>query len=333
MKFAVLGGGAWGTALAQVLSDNGHQVVIFARKRQTAQEINERHTNSAYFGNEIKLPASLKASSDLEAALAEAEAVVLAIPTVSYRSVIQEMVPFLKRKVFLVSVGKGFDPETSMRLSSLIRELVPEEKRYPVVSLIGPSFAEEVIRRSLTLVTSVSLDIQTADTIQVAFSNSYFRVYTNDDEIGAEYASAMKNVIAIASGILTGLGYQDNAHAALLTRGLAEMMRLGTAEGGRVETYLGLTGLGDLTLTCSSLKSRNFTAGMKIGKDNTSSIFLKENKATVEGLKAALVIYNEAKRMKIDMPIVNVVYQILYNDKCPSDAVISLMKRSLKSEF
>ena len=209
---------------------------------------------------------------------------------------------------------------------------MPSDKLKAVVSLIGPSHAEEVVKRLLTVVNAVSEDEESAEAIQKLFSNDYFRVYRNTDVIGAEIGVALKNVMAIASGILEGMGQGVNARAALMTRGLAEMERYGVAFGAKPETFLGLDGVGDLIVTCTSTLSRNFTAGYEIGKDGSAENFFKTNKRTVEGIFACKVVYEEAKKHNIDMPITNAVYGVLYEGKKPQDAIVSLMKRDLKSE-
>lgn len=333
MKFAVLGAGAWGTALSQVLADNKHETVLYSRDLEITEEINSKHTNSQYFGKDVLISKDILATSSLQEALKETDAVVFAVPSNSYRDIISKVNPLLSQKIYVVTAAKGLDPQTYERLSDLIRDLMPENKRYPVVSLIGPSFANEVILRMLTSLTATCLDMKTAEIIQRAFSNDYFRVYANTDEIGAEYGCAIKNVIAIAAGILAGAGYGDNARAAIITRGLAEMTRFGVALGARPKTYLGLTGLGDLTLTCSSHQSRNFMAGFQIGKDDSADNFLMTNKNTVEGIETSKVIFKKALSMGIDMPIVSSVYSVLFLKKKPSEMIKTLMGRALKPEF
>lgn len=333
MRFAVLGGGAWGTALGNVLASNKHQVVIYTNRKEVEEEINRNKTNLKYLRTDVKLEDSIFATSDFKKACKDQDGFIISVPTSSYREILTELNKYLDKKVYIVSVGKGFDPSTQMRLSDLIREIIPEDKRYPVVSLLGPSFAKEVIQRQLTAVTATSLDLETAKTIQSAFSNDYFRAYVNQDEVGAEYAAAIKNVIAIASGILVGLGYNDDSKAALITRGLNEITRLGTKLGANIQTFFGLAGVGDLILTCSSSTSRNYSAGIEIGKADSAVEFMKTYTHTVEGVKTCKVINDKAERMKIDMPIVSAVYQVLYCGKKPSSIVEKLMKRSLKSEF
>lgn len=334
MKFAVLGNGSWGTALAQLLIDNGHDAILWGIDKKVNDEININHTNSQYFGNETKLPETLKSTLDLKEALKDAIGIVIAVPTAAVRSICKQIDPLIISKTYIISVAKGFDPITDERMSQVIRSEIPEEKRHEVVSLIGPSHAEEVILRLLTLVTSTSLSHEDAKFVQEAFSNKYFRVYTNTDEIGAEYSVAIKNIIAIASGCLDGLGYGDNARAALVTRGLTEMVRFGVANGGKFETYMGLTGIGDLMVTCNSHHSRNFMAGYAIGKADSAIEFLKTNTKTVEGIRSAKTIHElNSGKLKVEMPICEAVYEVLFEGKKPSTLVDTLMLRTLKKEL
>ncbi len=333
MKILVYGAGSWGTALAQILVDNNHDVILYGNDKQIVDEINTSHTNSKYFTDKVILPNKLKASNSYIEYLNQIDAIVIAVPTIAYRQVLTDINKYLNKKIIFISVGKGFDPSTENRLSTTIREIIDEQKRYPVVSLIGPSHAEEVIVRLLTCVTSTCLDINTGKIVQQMFSNNYFRVYTNTDEVGAEYAAAIKNVLAIASGIVSGLGLGDNSRAALMTRGLAEMVRFGTKQGGQLTTYLGLTGIGDLLVTCTSYHSRNFQAGLQIGKSNSSKEFLQNNKMTVEGVRTAKVIHDMCKLYKVEMPVVEGVYKILYEDVKPSSVLTEIMNRPLKNEF
>ncbi len=234
--------------------------------------------------------------------------------------------------MIIVNTSKGFHPETNERMSQVIRRFISEEHLSSVVSLIGPSHAEEVVIRMLTTICAVSLRHEDAVVIQELFSNDYFRVYTGSDEIGSEVGVALKNAIAVASGVLSGLGYGDNTRAALMTRGLAEMIRFGTAMGGKPETFMGLTGIGDLIVTCSSRHSRNFQAGYEIGKANDAQAFWKYNKKTVEGVRTAKVVYELAQQMHIDMPITSEIYKVLYENKDPKQSARDLMLRDLKPE-
>ncbi len=332
MKVTVLGAGTWGTALSQVLADNGHDVFLYARKQEVVDEININHTNVAYFPKEIILSSKIHAVISLSEAIEHARILVFCVPTLALKLLLKDVIPFLKKKVIIVNTAKGFDPDKKQRLSDLIREEVPKEKRSGIVSLIGPGHAEEVIQRQLTVVTATGQSLHANRTIQNLFSTSYFRVYTNQDEIGAEYGVAIKNAIAIASGILEGLGYGDNARAALVTRGLHEMVRFGKHFGGKTKTYLGLTGLGDLMVTCNSHHSRNFIAGVQIAKDNGAEHFLHSPHATTEGIKTVETVYFIAQEHHIYMPIVEAIYQVLYQQAKPKEVIISLMVRPLKKE-
>lgn len=331
MKICILGSGSWGTALGQVLIDNNHQVIIYGKSEDEINDININHANTRYFEN-VKLPTQMKATLSLEEALDDADVVVIAVPTVAYRSLLSEVNALLKRKVYLISVAKGFEENTFLRMSEVIRQTIDVNKRSEVVSLIGPSHAEEVILRMLTCISATCINENDAKFVQYLFSNEYFRVYIQLDEIGAEYGAAVKNAIAIASGITQGIGMGDNAKAALVTRGLVEMIRFGVKQGGKYETFMGLTGVGDLMVTCNSHHSRNFQAGYQIGLENNASNFLKNNTKTVEGIKTIKIVYNIAKNQNIDMPIIEGLYQVLYENKSPRDIVYQLMTRELKKE-
>lgn len=332
MKVAVIGSGTWGTALAQVLDDNKQDVIIYGNNPDQVNDINDNHKNAFFFGDDVILSPTIKATTDINVALEGADVVLLVVPTIAYRSVLNLISSKINRKLIFINTAKGFDTEKNIRISELLREIIPEEKREAIVSLIGPSHAEEVIKRDLTCVCSVSQDIDLALKIAELFSNDYFRVYANNDEVGSEYGVAMKNAIAIASGILDGLGFGDNARAALCTRGLAEIVRFGRHFGGNPKTYLGLTGLGDLIVTCYSFHSRNFTAGREIGKDDGVENFLKNNKKTVEGIRTIKVIHEMAKETGIELPIIETLYHVVYENKKPSEEIPLLMNRPLKIE-
>jgi len=329
MKLAVLGTGSWGTALAQTASDNGHETVMWGISEEEVKDISENHRNSRYFDDPVS--EKVTASSDLSV-MKDADVILAAVPTKALESVMKQAVEMIDHPVILVNVAKGFHPDSHKRLSEVIKDAVPEEKRTAVISLIGPSHAEEVIKRQLTVINAVSENEEAAKTVQNMFSNHYFRVYRNTDVIGAETGVAIKNIMAIASGCLEGIGQGDNARAALMTRGLAEMTRFGVAQGGKPETFLGLDGVGDLIVTCTSRHSRNFMAGLAIGQAGSAEEFLKTNTKTVEGILACRVVYEEAQKQGISMPITTEVYHVLYEGKSPYDAVNDLMKRSLKSE-
>ena len=331
MKIAVIGSGAWGTALAQVLVDNQHDVWIYGRNVDEVDSLNHQQ-NPKFFGD-IKLASGIKATTNLVESIDHAGMIVLAVPVIAIRSVCQEIAPLLTSQPIIVNVAKGFDPLTGGRLSDAIRSEISADKRSEICSLIGPSYAEEVVERLYTTIASVSIDPNVASKVQAIFSNSYFRTYTIVDEIGAEYGAAMKNIIAVASGIISGMGFRDNTRAGLITRGLAEMMKWGLAMGAKKDTYLGLTGLGDLTLTASSPTSRNFQAGYAIGKAGYAKDFIDHNTKTVEGILSTKLVYEASHKLGIELPIVNAVYAVLYENKDAKVAIQSLVNRKLKAEF
>ncbi|MEN9819337.1 MAG: hypothetical protein RL379_115 [Bacillota bacterium] len=331
-KVAIIGAGSWGTALAQVLADNGHDVLMYAKDPKVCLEINDRHTNSSYFKDVFNLPKSIKASCQLQDVILNQDVILLSVPSHAVRDMVKSIAPMLTHKTCIINTAKGFDPLTNQRLSETIRALLPKKMVKAVVSLIGPSHAEEVIDRQLTLVSAVCKKLEYAEMVSQLFSNEYFRVYVQQDEIGSEIGSALKNVIAIASGVVTGLNLGDNARAALVTRGLAELMRLGKVLGGKLKTHAGLTGLGDLIVTCYSKHSRNYQAGIKIGKDDSAKNFLETNQETVEGVAFAKIAHQLAKKYRLKLPIIEAVYAVLYEKKRPSELIKSLMNRPLRVE-
>lgn len=331
MKTAIIGSGSWGTALGQVLADNNQPVELIGVVEEEVDDINNNHKNSKYFPN-TELNPNLKATTNWDA-VKDADIVLLAVPTQAIESVAKKAAEYIDHPVIFVNVAKGFNPGSDERMSEVIRRVVPEEKISSVVSLIGPSHAEEVVERQLTSIDAISLRGSDAEEVQKLFSNEYLRIYTGDDEIGSELGAAVKNVMAIASGIIHGLGYKDNTRAALITRGLQEMIRFGTHFGGKPKTFIGLTGIGDLIVTCSSENSRNFQAGSQIGRENDVNHFLETNTKTTEGVRTAKVVHDLAVRENIDMPICEEVYQILYEGKEPKNCANDLMLRDLKKEF
>lgn len=264
-KISVLGAGSWGTALALVLADNHHDVHMWGHRQELIDQINEKHENHDYLPN-VALPASIQATTDMKQALEGTDAIIVAVPTKAIREVLKLANEFITSKVPFVHVSKGIEPDTLLRISQMIEQEVPEAKREAVVVLSGPSHAEEVGLRHPTTVTVSSENIEAAQFVQDLFMNNHFRVYTNPDVIGVEIGGALKNIIALAAGITDGLGYGDNAKAALITRGLAEIARLGTKMGGNPLTFAGLTGVGDLIVTCTSVHSRNWRCGNLLGK-------------------------------------------------------------------
>lgn len=330
MKTIILGTGSWGTALCQVLVDNHCDALMWGIDEFEVNDINLRHKNSRYA--DVILSNEIHAVRDINI-VKDADIILLAVPTNAIENVLLDAAKYINKKVIIINVAKGFHPITHKRLSEVIREIIPGELLESVVSLIGPSHAEEVILRMITVINAVSTNEDTAKTVQQLFSNEYFRVYRNTDEIGAEIGVAIKNIMALASGILVGIGQGDNAKAALMTRGLAEMTRYGISFGGKKETFLGLDGVGDLIVTCTSKHSRNFQAGYEIGLERGAEAFLKRNRKTVEGIAACKVVYEEARKRGISMPITDQVYEVLYKGKDPVEAVHELMIRELKSEI
>ena len=329
-KVAILGTGAWATALAQVLADNGHTPIMYGIDVKQIEDINGNHRNAAFFPD-ISIHFSISATSSLPQAVAGAFAVVLCVPSGAMESVSKQLNSVLTKRVTLVNATKGFT-DANERMSTIIKANIDADKRYPLVSLIGPSHAEEVILRHLTAISATSRRPSRAHIVAKLFATPYFRVYIQKDEVGAEIGVAMKNAIAIASGILEGLGLGDNARAALVTRGLAEMTAFGRHFGGKLKTYLGLTGLGDLIVTCYSFHSRNFKAGLTIGKADDAAAFLATNKTTVEGIRAAKTIHELAHKHHIEVPIVDSVYAVLYEGARPSAMILKMMARPLKEE-
>ena len=280
----------------------------------------------------MRIHPDLKATTDINV-VKGSDIVVLSVPTIAIESVCKQIDEILDKKTIIVNTSKGFHPETFERMSCVIRENISEEHLSSVVSLIGPSHAEEVVIRMLTTICAVSLNEEDAKTVQETFSNEYLRIYTGTDEIGSEVGVAVKNAIALASGILSGLGYGDNTRAALMTRGLMEMTRFGVAMGGKKETFMGMTGIGDLIVTCTSQHSRNFQAGYEIGKAGTAKIFWETNTKTVEGVRTAKAVHEKARELGIDMPIVNEIYAVLFENKNARESAKQLMTRDLKPEM
>lgn len=331
-EIAVLGSGSWGTSLAMVLTDNGYRVRLWARRDDQANEINTQHTNEKYLKN-IILSDQIVAYSDITHAIKNISILVLVTPTKSIREVLSQIKPSLEAPVMIIHASKGIEPHTSKRISEMIEEEIPSEKLSGVVVLSGPSHAEEVCLRHPTTVTVSSKNIDLAHKAQDIFINANFRVYTNPDIIGVELGGALKNIIALGAGISDGLGYGDNAKAALITRGLAEITRLGTKMGANPLTFLGLAGIGDLIVTCTSVHSRNWRCGNLIGKGYDVDSAVNQMGMVVEGVRTTEAAYFLAKRENVELPITNVLYEVLYHHKTPKDAVDELMTRSRTNEI
>jgi glycerol-3-phosphate dehydrogenase (NAD(P)+) len=332
-KVAVLGAGSWGTALAMVLADNHHEVRLWSHNPEQVDEINLKKTNSKYLPN-IELPLGIQAYSSLEEVLNDVKTVVLAVPTKAIREVLRKIKDIhLEKPITVVHVSKGIEPDSLLRISEMIQEELDNKEMNDVVVLSGPSHAEEVSLRHPTTVTVSSDNMSAAEEIQDLFINHNFRVYTNPDVIGVEIGGALKNIIALAAGITDGLGYGDNAKAALMTRGLAEIARLGTKMGANPLTFSGLTGIGDLIVTCTSVHSRNWRAGNLLGKGQNLDQVLDNMGMVVEGVRTTKAAYQLAKKYDVKMPITNSLYEVLFNNVNPKDAVDRLMARGKTNEM
>ena len=330
MNYGVIGAGAMGLALANVLLDNNKNVLVYGRNPAKVKYLNEKH-QSEYLDN-IKLNEKLKVIDSLEDLLNFSDALIIAVPSKEVKNIIKEINLIIKHKVLIINAAKGLEHNSKIGMQELIKLNFNKDYFLGVVSLLGPGFAKEIIKRNITLICAVSEDLNQAKLIQNDFSNDYFRVYVSDDVIGAEIGSAMKNAIAIASGILAGLGYGENSKAALITRGLVEIQRLGKILGGKSTTFLGLTGVGDLILTCNSLNSRNYSIGYEIGKTNDSLKALSSNHLTIEGYDTVKVLKELANENEIELPIINGLYRVLYLNDKPSIVINELMSRPLKEE-
>ena len=327
MNITVLGSGGWGTALALLLLENGHSVTLWSYKEEEAAALWEKRENPVLPG--IPLPEALDITSDM-ACVKDAAVVVLATPSFAVRGTARQASPLLAPGAVIVSVSKGVEKDTSLTLTEVIAQEVGED--HPIVALSGPSHAEEVGRKVPTVVVSASKDEKSAKLVQDVFMNTRFRVYTTDDVVGVELGAALKNVIALCAGISDGLGYGDNTKAALMTRGLTEIARLGEALGGRKETFAGLAGLGDLIVTCTSMHSRNRRCGIAIGKGTAPEQAVKEMGMVVEGYYAAANAKALADKVGVEMPITQAAYSVLYEGRSAQEALMILMTRDKKQE-
>ncbi|MDT2011759.1 NAD(P)H-dependent glycerol-3-phosphate dehydrogenase [Carnobacterium divergens] len=330
-KIAVLGAGSWGTALAMVLDENGHDVRLWGNNVEQMSEINNDHCNTRYLP-EIQLSKSIKGFTDLKLAVEAVDVVLFVVPTKAMRSVAHQVASVLTSPAVIAHASKGLEQETHKRISEVLEEEIPEELRKAVVVLSGPSHAEEVAVKDITTITSASTNLAGAELIQSLFMNRYFRVYTNEDIIGVEMGAALKNIIAVGAGALHGLGYGDNAKAALMTRGLAEISRLGVAFGAQPLTFIGLSGVGDLIVTCTSVHSRNWRAGDLLGKGHNLQEVLDNMGMIVEGVSTTKAAYELAKQKNIEMPITEAIYDVLYNKTDVKEVVSHLMTRDGKAE-
>jgi glycerol-3-phosphate dehydrogenase (NAD(P)+) len=330
MKVTVVGGGAWGTALADLLARKGEKVTLWAREPEVIASVNHSHRNEMFLPG-AELAPGLRAEADLDAALRGAETVVSAAPSHAIRSVMTQAASALRDvRPLVVSASKGLDPERLERPSSVLGEVLPSGT--PVAVISGPSFAWEVFQRQPTAVVAAASDHDVAQRTQRVFSTSYFRVYSHTDVVGVELAGALKNVIALAAGILEGLGLGYNTRAALITRGLAEITRLGVTLGAQPMTFAGLAGMGDLILTATGALSRNRTLGVALGQGQTLAQALAGKAAVVEGVNTTQTAVALGERHGVELPIAREVANILFKNKPPRQAIAELMERELKAE-
>lgn len=327
-KVSVIGAGSWGTALACLLHRNGHNVTLWSIMEAEVEMLNTKHEHLDKLPG-VQIPEDMVITTDLEASIRGAELMVLAVPSPFTRSTAHSMAPYVEDGKLIVNVAKGIEETTLMTLTEIIEEEIPNCR---AAALSGPSHAEEVGRGLPTTVVAAAHDRKTAEFIQNVFMNEVFRVYTSPDMLGVELGGSLKNVIALAAGIADGLGYGDNTKAALITRGIAEMSRIGLAMGGRMETFNGLSGIGDLIVTCASVHSRNRKAGYLMGQGKTMKEAMDEVKMVVEGVYSAKAAMTLAKKYGVEIPIIEQVNAVLFEDKPAKDAVADLMLRDKKIE-
>ena len=327
-KVGIIGAGSWGTALALVLHDNGHEITMWSLQQSDVDSLRETGENPRFLPG-VKLPADLRYTADLAEAARGKDYLVMVVPSHAMRGVTENLQGLAEPQTMFVSAAKGFDVQTHSRMSELLAEAFPHNR---VAVLSGPSHAEEVSRKIPTAIVAASADKEAMHAVQELFSNGYMRVYANPDVVGVELGGALKNIIALASGICYGQGFGDNTEAAVLTRGLTEIVRLGVKLGAAEATFYGLSGMGDLVVTCGSRHSRNRTAGIMLGQGKKLADVQREMGMVVEGINAAGIAYKLAQENGVEMPITECIYRLLYED-LPVDALPDLlMQRDKKAE-
>lgn len=327
-KIGVIGAGSWGTALAIVLTKNGHKVTVWSVLEEEVEMLSEKREHKDKLPG-VKIPEMIDFTTDLQAAVTEKELIVLAVPSPYIRSTAHSMAPMIKEGQLIVTVSKGIEEDTLMIQTEIVEDEIPQAE---VAVLSGPSHAEEVGRELPTTVVAGAKSKKTAEAVQGYFMNEVFRVYTSPDMLGIELGGSLKNVIALAAGMADGLGFGDNTKAALITRGIKEISRLALAMGAKAETLGGLSGIGDLIVTCASKHSRNRKAGMLIGQGYSMQEAMDEVKMVVEGVYSAKAAIALAEKYHVDMPIIEQVNEVLFHDQPAKDAVLELMLRDKKSE-
>jgi len=332
VDIGLVGAGSWGTALSILLAEKKHKVDLWVRRSQLLEEIEQEGENKTYLPG-IKIPSLVQPTMDLEKAVRGKQVVVICVPTRAVREITKMIIGYLEPGAIVLSATKGIDTQTRHSPSEIISSLLPKGSRQKIAVLSGPNHAEEVSRKVPTATVIASQEKEVAEYLQEVFTTSYFRAYTNPDIKGVELAGALKNVIAIAVGISDGLGFGDNTRATLITRGLVEIARLGTAMGARVETFNGLAGLGDLVATCTSKHSRNRYVGEELGRGRSLKEIVAGMKMVAEGIDTSRAVYHMSGENKLDMPICKEVYRILFEGKTPASGVETLMDRARTKEF
>lgn len=327
-KITVLGGGSFGTSIAVLLDGKGHEVTLWMRNKDDCELLRNQRKNK--YLKDLLVSESIIVENDISKSIKDSEIIVLAIPTHGIRENLEKVEENIKNNQVIVNLAKGIENETLMRVSEIVKEILPENK-YAVLS--GPSHAEEVALKKPTAVIVASEDKEVSKLIQDVFMTENFRVYTNSDVIGVELGGSIKNVIALGAGILDGLELGDNSKAGLMNRGIFEIARLGEAMGGKISTFFGLSGMGDLIVTCTSLHSRNRRAGILLGKGYTTDDAIKEVGMVVEGIKTTKSAYELSKKYNVSMPITEEAYKVIYEDKDPKESVDKLMRRGKKHEM
>ncbi len=331
-KISIIGAGSWGSALARILGDNHHQVLLYDTNESTVNEINNFHTNLAKLPIG-ELPFEVRATTSIKDAIDFTDIIILCVPTKVLRSVLHLINENITSPKLFINTSKGLEPDTYLRVSEVVYAIINHQFIKGFVALTGPTHAEEVIRQLPTTICSVSTNKEDAKFVQQIFNNStYFRVYTGSDLIGSELCSAIKNVYAIASGMLEGCGYGDNARAGLISRALVEMKRLVVAMGGKEDTIYGLTGIGDLVVTTTSHYSRNFQAGVKLAKGSNLAETIASMSMVVEGARTVEAVYDVSKKLNLSTPIIDAVYSVIYKQQGVKKVVAELMNRALKDE-
>lgn len=331
-QIAVIGAGSWGTALGIIAGRAGHQVKLWSRNGEVVEAINRDRVNSIYLAPH-EIPEGVRATDDLAEALTSAEIVLLAAPSHVTRELLTRMLPCLQPGMIFVSATKGIETETGKRISEVVQDVTATRFEPRFVCLSGPSFAQEVAAGQPTAVVAASINAEESRLVQTALSFQNLRIYTNTDVLGTETGGSVKNVMAVAAGMVAGLGLGTNSVAALITRGLAEIARLALAQGARMETLMGLAGMGDLVLTCTGNLSRNRYVGQELGKGRALPDIISGMREVAEGVKTTRAVKRLAERLDVEMPITNEVHAVLYEGKTAHDAATELMTRPLRDEF